>query len=527
MYPERTPVTTTLDALHNLLAAQGRTARSGQVEAAKAIDAGDRHVALCAPTGVGKSALAIAASLAAGGGIIGMHSNGLVAQYAAEIPEWEEATGASIVTLVGKGHYWCKSASPDLAGLTVAQKAHVVETGTFIGAGLEQKAYKAHTVLSLSVEKDEDDDDSFKTPCDECPFKASSCPLWQARNDAAEADIVITNATMLGLALGGGVKWAASIVKPVIVLDEAHADVDPIAEVLGSQITIKGEDGAAASAGLAEALSVVFDWADDDTHPNVKKARRFLAHRKLAAAEGRKVAFSADEFKVVLTIPVDLTAVFAPHRVIAMSATLSDRNVKALGLDATVKNLEGLDVSASTVFVDTTAPAWKFGKYNPAEHKAWAKYTAAKVTKAFRNGGATLALFVSKDDLNAVVAQLPADVARAALHYYAGTDRTKAIEIYKADPKNHLIVGCVSGAGTGVNLPGDLLRTVIVSRVPQNAPKNSDYAKWVEDTRAAVIQSVGRGHRFDGDWSHVHILGGFGSRNDVRKGLDDLGWVIK
>ena len=520
-------MTTTLDALHNLLAAQGRTPRAGQVEAAKAIDAGDQHVALCAPTGVGKSALAVAASLAFGGGVVAMHSNGLVAQYAAEIPEWVEATGASIVTLVGKGHYWCPKASPSLAGLSAAQKAHVTETGTFIGAGMEQRAYQTHTVLSLSVEKDELDDDSFKTPCDECEFKNGGCPLWSARNAAAQADIVITNATMLGLALGGGAKWATGILKPVVILDEAHADVDPIAEVLGSQITIKGEDGAKASAGLAEAISVVFDWAGDDEHRNVKKARRFLANRKVAAAEGRKVSFSADEDKVVLTIPVDLTEVFASQHVIAMSATLSQRNVKALGLDAKVQELQGLDVSASTVFVDTAAPAWKFGKYNPAEHKAWAKYTADKVAEAFRNGGATLALFVSRDDLHAVVAQLPADVAKAALHYYAGTDRVKTIETYKANPTKHLIVGCVSGAGTGVNLPGDLLRTVIVSRVPQNAPKGTDHAKWAEDTRAAVVQSVGRAHRFDGDWGHVHVIGGFGSRTDVRKNLDELGWVIK
>lgn len=518
---------TALETLTTLLAAQGREARSGQVAAAREIDGGAKHVALQAPTGVGKSALAVAAAVAAGGGVVAMHSNGLIAQYMEEAPEWEAALGISVRALVGKGHYWCQKASPDLAGLTDSQKTLVRATGSFIGAGIEQRAYKAHTVLSLSVESDEDEDDAFKTPCDNCEFKTAGCPLWAARRAAVEADVVVTNATMLGLALGGTVKWAGDIVKPVAILDEAHADVEPIASVLGRQITIGGDRAAEASQGLEEALSVVFDWADDEDHPNVKKARKFLAAAKVARQEGRKTLFSAEDDKVVLTIPADLRSVFAEQRVVAMSATLSQRNVDDLGLDAKVVALKGLDVSASTVFLHETAPAWSWVKADRDQHRRWAEHVATVLTDSFRSGGALLALFVSRDDLNSVVGLLPSDVADAALHYYSGVDRVKTIETYKAAPKRHLIVGCVSGAGTGVNLPGDLLRTVVVTRVPQNAPKGADRSKWAEDTRAAVVQSVGRAHRFDGDWGHVHIVGGFGSRSDVRRSLDDLGWVVK
>jgi Rad3-related DNA helicase len=523
----------TATVLTDLLTAQGRSPRDGQIDAAAVIDSGELHVALQAPTGVGKSALAIAAAIAAGGGMVAMHSNGLIAQYAEEFDSWHQATGKRIASLVGKAHYWCKVASPDLNGLTPAQQVHVRRTGSFIGAGIEQRDYVAHSVLAVApvIDEDaseEDEDAVAKSPCLDCPIReAKQCPLWIARGEAMEADVVVTNATMLGVALGGAVTWATESLKPLIVLDEAHADIEPLAAVLGKQITIKGDEGAKAAGGLDEALDIVHEWAGDDEHPNAKKARKFLAAVRNAREEGRKVLFSVEDDKVVLTIPADLRSTFADKRVLAMSATLSQRNVDALGLDTKVVNLQGLDVSASTVFLDETAPKWEWVGGDRAAHLRWAKYTAAKVEAAFRNGGATLALFVSRDDLNSVVALLPSDVQAATLHYYSGVDRQKTIETYKANPTKHLLVGCVSGAGTGVNLPGDLLRTVIVARVPQNPRKGVDRAAWAEDTRAAVVQSVGRAHRFDGDWGHVHIVGGFGARKDVRKSLEDLGWVIK
>jgi len=529
--PQNEVMATTTETLVRITSAAERNPRPAQSEAAALLDEStDLHHAMLMPTGSGKSLLAIAASLGHGGGVVAMHSNGLISQYMAEAAEWEEATGTKIVALVGKGHYWCPTASPSLVGLTDKQRAFVTEHGHFLGAGLEQRDYKHHTVLSLDPVKDEDEDDDAakKSPCDSCSRKTIDCPLWAARNAAATADVVITNATMLGLALGGSVKWAADIVKPLVVLDEAHADIDPIAEVLGRQITIRGDRFEEAAAGLVEALSVVKEWADDEDHPNRKQARRFLAARKIAIEEGRRVVFTAEADKVLLTIPADLKALFRDMKVLAMSATLSQRNVDALGLSTTLRTFTGLDVSASTVFVDEDAPRWAFGKADPAQHRAWAAHLGALLTEKFRAGGATLALFQSKDDLHAVVSHLPADVAAGVLHYYSGVDRVKTIETYKRNPKAHMIVGCVSGAGTGVNLPGDLLRTVVVARVPQNPPKGAgDKAAWLEDTRAAVVQSVGRAHRFDGDWGHVHVVGGFGHRSDIRKNLEELGWVIK
>ena len=510
--------TTTSEVLAKLLSAQGRTVRDGQAAAAAHIDSGDQHVAAMCPTGVGKSALAVAVSVARRGGVIAVNSNGLVAQYVAEAPEWAEALDVKIAALVGSAHYWCPVASPTLAGFTPDAKAYVARTGSFIGSGVEKAVYSRHSLAALSPVKDEDDDEKTVSPCTHCEFRANkTCPLWQARSEAAAADVVITNATVLGLSIAGATPWARSIRREVIVLDEADSCREPIASVLGAQITVKDEsalDG-------PSALAVVRAWAADDEHKSAGRARRFLAIKRTVEEAGRSIIVSVEEDRVVLTAPVDLTEVFEDKHVVAMSATLSQRNVDDLGLATTVAAFQGLDVSASTVTVQDDAPAWAYGA--PAD---WAAHVANELTEAFRAGGRTLGLFQSNVDKDAVVALLPADVRSAVLEYSSKTDRTTVVKTYTANPDKHLLIGLVQGAGRGLNLPGELLRRVIVSRVPQNAPRGADKAQWLEDSRASVTQSVGRAHRAAGDWGHVTIIGGFGNRKDVAKALADLGWKI-
>jgi Rad3-related DNA helicase len=514
-------MSSTAATLNTLLTAQGRTVRSGQAAAAAHIDSGAAHVAAMCPTGVGKSALAVSVSVARGGGVIAVNSNGLVAQYVAEIPEWSAALGVTVAALVGSAHYWCPVASPKLEGFSAEAKAHVFETGSFIGSGVEKSVYSRHSVLALSPVADEDDETEKVSPCTKCSVRsAGRCPLWKARTAAAEADVVVTNATVLGLSLAGATDWAKAIRRPVIVLDEADSCREPLATVLGSQITIKG------ATDRKSAMQAVLELAglDDDSKAS-RRARKFLALKREIENEGREVVVSVDDAGVTLTIPADLTAVFASRKVVAMSATLSQRNVDDLGLVATVANFQGLDVSASTVTVQDDAPVWSYGgKAGPPA--AWAAHVANELTVAFRNGGRTLGLFQSNADLDAVVSLLPADVRSAVLLYSSKTDRTTVVKTYTAAPERHLLVGLVQGAGRGLNLPGDLLRNVIVSRVPQNPPKDADRAVWLEDSRASITQSVGRAHRHADDWGHVTIVGGFGRRQDVADALTDLGWKI-
>lgn len=508
--------------LSQLLAAQGRTVRSGQAAAAQHIDSGAKHVAAMCPTGVGKSALAVAVSVARKGGIIAVNSNGLVAQYVAEIPEWEAALGVTVAAIVGKAHYWCQKASPTLAGFSAEAKAHVVATGSFIGSGVEKAVYEMHSVNALAPVRDEDEDDEEAkkvSPCKACSFK-TSCPLWIARTEAGLADVVITNSTMLGMALKGATDWAKAIRRNVIVLDEADSCREPLATVLGSQITVNG------ARDRKSAMETVIAWSiEEGDNKRSIRARTFLKNKRQAEGEGREMSVKREDGKVVLSIQADLAHTFADKNVIAMSATLSQRNVDDLGLSAPVANFQGLDVSASTVTVLDDAPVWQYGGQSgpPAE---WVKFVAEELTTAFRNGGRTLGLFQSNADMTAVTAQLPSDVRNAVLVYSSKTDRTTVVRTYTEAPESHLLLGLVQGAGRGLNLPGDLIRKVIVTRVPKFAPRDADKAVWLESSRADITQSVGRGHRNAEDWCNVRIVGGFGVRNDVAAALTDLGWNI-
>lgn len=506
--------------LAKLLTAQGRTVREGQAAAAKHIDSGAQHVAAMCPTGVGKSALAVAVSVARKGGVIAVNSNGLVAQYVAEIPEWEAALGVSVVSLVGKAHYWCPVASPTLAGFSAESKAHVVKTGSFIGSGVDKAIYTAHSVVALGDVPDADDDEKTVSPCTKCSLKGNGCPLWAAREAAGQADVVITNSTMLGLSILGATDWAKSMRRPVIVLDEADSCREPLATVLGAQITVadvKTRD---------EAMATVIEWSveEGDSKRSIA-ARRFLNRKREANEEGREMVAKREDGKVVLSIPADLSAVFANRNVVAMSATLSQRNANDLGLVAPVANFQGLDVSASTVTVQDDAPKWSYGG-QAGPPATWVNHVANELVEAFRNGGRTLGLFQSNADLNAVISVLPADVKAAVLLYSSKTDRTAVVKTYTANPEKFLLVGLVQGAGRGLNLPGELLRKVIVSRVPQAPPRDVDRAVWLEDSRASITQSVGRAHRNADDWGNIVIVGGFGRRTDVADALTDLGWNI-
>lgn len=510
----------TATVLNQLLAAQGRTVRPGQAAAADFIDNGGQHVAAMCPTGVGKSALAVAVSVARKGGVIAVNSNGLVAQYVAEIPEWNKALGVTVAALVGRAHYWCPKASPSLLGFSDAAKAHVEATGSFIGSGVEKAVYTSHSVVALSPIADADEPDMRVSPCSKCSFKNAGCPLWEAREAAGKADVIITNATMLGFSITGATDWAKNIRRPVIVLDEADSCREPIAKVLGAQITVRG------ARDRKSALLKVVEWANDNESEGMLpvKARKFLAAKKVAEAEGREIVVGREDNKIVLSIPADLSKVFAPLNVVAMSATLSQRNADDLGLNTTVVNFQGLDVSASTVTLLNDAPGWMWGKDGPPA--AWSEFVANEITVAFRDGGRTLGLFQSNADMNAVIGKLPADVRSAVQVYSSKTDRTAVVASYTANPDKVLLLGLVQGAGRGLNLPGELLRKVIVSRVPQNAPKDADKAVWLEDSRASVTQSVGRAHRHDGDYGNVRIVNGFGSRQDVADALVELGWKV-
>jgi Rad3-related DNA helicase len=537
------PSSSVLAALTALLTAVGRTIREGQAVAARILDETPaNHVAFLAPTGSGKSALAIgigAAEKAAGRKtIISIHSNGLVSQYANERAQ-HEATGLTVRTIVGQAWYWCPAASPTLAGLTEAQRSAVAEhDGFLLAAGLDPLVARSHSVYAIQPDAEEEPEDDGeeavarpKSPCEKCEYKESGCPLWQARREAARADVVITNTTLLGM------KYLGEPERTTLVLDEAHTAAQPLREVLSPQVTIKLgkkvatiEELTEAASGKSGALNVLAGWAGNDEHPMCSRARKLFGKAKGRFSD---LTWSVDGdidndeprfVKVTVMLPCDLSEVLAPFKVIAMSGTLSQPSVDDLGLDCKVQALPGLDLSASSI-ESVSHPAWSYG-----DTAAWADATADRIIDAHKNGCAALVLFVSGRDmdlaLEAVAKKGATEVLKSVIRYSAKDNRVTAIARYKAAPKSHILVGFIQGAGVGVDLPGELLRTVVVTRVPQSAPKGADQAKWSRDSRNQVVQAAGRAHRFEEDWGRVIIQGGFGRRSDIVTGLKEVGWTV-
>lgn len=546
-------MTDVINELTAIATAMSSTPRPAQLAAAAEIAKGALHTALRAPTGSGKSAIAAAAAAASPeGAVISMFSNGLVGQYINDIPVWEKATGKSFAPLVGSAHYWCPVAAPDLSFLAPAVQAHIERTGTFVGSGLMQSEYVGYSVKAVSApvsenaDADEDETTAKSSPCKACHVRGQgACPLWNARDAAAAAHVVVTNVTVAALAISasGGPQesWLSMIDRPLHIVDEAHAAAEPIQSILGKSVTISKRTATVEQATLAaesatETMALVRSIAYADRAPNDSQKvidLRVSALDFLKALGDRAPLFDADarKPKATVTVPVSLREFFADRQVIAMSGTLSAHYTAQLGLNAPTIELQGLDVSASTVHEMTTFTKWSYPNAKNAEavaaHKRWATDVAAGVSGALNQGGRTLLILQSNSDLDAVLAALPAAERARVLIYKSGVDRARAIETYKANPDRYVLAGFAAGAGTGVNLPHDLIRTVILGRVPQSPPMGSDRVKFMEDSKSAVVQSVGRGHRADDDWANVFVLGGFGSRNDIRQALLSDGWKIE
>lgn len=556
-------MSTYTDALHVLFP----TPREGQLKVEGLLD--QHHLALEAPTGSGKSGIAVALAAHHGGAQIVTHSNALSSQYLDDLATWAPALGLSYARLAGRKHYWCKAVDPAMANIDAKfRKAVQDNDGCFIGVGLREFEYRKSSVDGKSNEAKDADDDADEEAkggdCDNCALKGdNSCPLWFARNQAASADIVVTNAALSAVALKMGsdpelqelaatpgaeadLPWIFKLARPVLVIDEADSCESLYRSVLVGSITISIRrmrdangalvqpfDGKACKRASDGAMSAVAELERvADRFPKIKSWLAALEDRETGNYRTPEIDISKDRNdipKVTLRLPNKMDKWFEKQRTVAMSATFTHMQARWLGVNVDVcHSLPGLDLSQCEVLQHTSFPAWKWAEKNPAEHQAWAKSVADVIERRF-NQGATAGLFQSNADLDAVHGELLRRRIKCAI-YRAGEDRESVIAAHKADPRKTVLLGCFAGAGRGMNLPGDLLEHVVVTRIPQNPPKGTDsklaQMRWRVGSMSDVVQAAGRVARFDGDRGTVDVLGGFGSRYDVRQALADRGWPM-
>lgn len=113
----------------------------------------------------------------------------------------------------------------------------------------------------------------------------------------------------------------------------------------------------------------------------------------------------------------------------------------------------------------------------------------------------------------AIINNAPSKLKRRLIGYDSSKNKHETIKRFKSS-KNGIIVG--PSLVEGVDFPGDLCRLIIIVKLPYpnlkspltNA-KRQLFPLWYDATTSnTIIQNIGRGVRFQGDWCFTFILDG-------------------
>ena len=107
--------------------------------------------------------------------------------------------------------------------------------------------------------------------------------------------------------------------------------------------------------------------------------------------------------------------------------------------------------------------------------------------------------------------EAPLDIKQRMLLYNGSKEKTTCIKIHEFSD-NTILVGPT--LNEGIDLPGDLCRFIIIMKVPYPSLANQLvkekiklFPLWYNSTTSnEIIQGIGRGVRFDGDWCVSYIL---------------------
>ena len=105
----------------------------------------------------------------------------------------------------------------------------------------------------------------------------------------------------------------------------------------------------------------------------------------------------------------------------------------------------------------------------------------------------------------------PVEVKSRMLLYNGSSEKNVMIQLHRAS-KNTILVGPT--LNEGVDLPGDDCRFIIIMKVPYPSlanklvkVKTKLFPLWYNSTTSnQIIQGIGRGVRYDGDWCVTYIL---------------------
>lgn len=207
----------------------------------------------------------------------------------------------------------------------------------------------------------------------------------------------------------------------------------------------------------------------------------------------------------------------APNQVLT-SATVGLREAYEdnIGIKYNIINTTKFDIIPST-FDFTNSPVIVSNRYKMSyDKKAESLPCIAdmiyQIIRAY-NGKRGMIQTGSYENAKYIVDNAPADIKRRLQLYNNSQEKSWMIEMHKAY-EDSVIIGPT--LVEGVDLPGDLLRFIIIAKVPYPNLKDKLvkakmklFPKWYSsETANSIIQGVGRGNRFADDWCITYIIDG-------------------
>jgi ATP-dependent DNA helicase DinG len=473
----------------------GGERRPGQEAMARAVAeviagvGGTKHLAVQAGTGTGKTlAYLVPALLAGRRTIIATATKALQDQLADnDLPFLAKHLDAhldepvSFAVLKGRSNYVCLQRLAEVAEANVQQTLD----------GLAEHADDEHLAAIADWATETDTGDRAELPFEpsgatwsavsvgshECPGRircpsGDGCFAEQARDRAAEAQVVVTNLHLYGI----DVATDGAILPPhdLAILDEAHAAEDILAAAIGAEVF------GGRFRSLRRLASGVLTIPDDAKADVKARAQRALLStgsllgsiRTIRSPDEGDVAWveGPRNRPVLCMSPVVIADVLArllwPKRpVVLTSATLPPNLVGRLGLPEGEHRAEDVgspfDFERQTLlYCAAHLPDPRDPGYREAVHAELERLILAA-------GGRTLALFTSWSALDAAHAHLAERLPFTVLHQN-DLPKPALIRAFASDEASCLFG--TRGLFQGIDVPGPTLSLVTIDRIPFPRP---------------------------------------------------------
>lgn len=200
--------------------------------------------------------------------------------------------------------------------------------------------------------------------------------------------------------------------------------------------------------------------------------------------------------------------------IIMTSATIGD--VKSytnnLGIDTyKVDDIPSLfDFSDSPIYV---LSRWKMSQKHKEANFPFVKKATYELCDRYSNKKGIIQTW-TYDLAKKIYDDAPRELQKRMLLYVDAKEKRELIDFHKTSDIPTILIGPT--LNEGIDLPGDECRFVVMIKMPypylgsKLVKKKADiYDGWYNnETLRTIIQSIGRGVRYDGDWCQTYILDG-------------------